>query len=92
MKNENQKNIDWTKKLQKNKRLGVRLDEGELKTILDISKEQNISISGVIRALINVLKIEELYSVKEWIFDASDNRDIEDVITLSKKKGETTNE
>jgi len=91
MKNENQENIDWTKKLQKNKRLGVRLDERELNIVLEIAKEQNISISGVIRALINVLKMEEIADVREWLFNESD-RDIEDVLTLSKKKGETTNE
>jgi len=33
--------------------------------VLEIAKEQNISISGVIRALINVLKMEEIADVRE---------------------------
>ena len=72
------------KKYAKNRALNVRLDDECMNFVNKMAYEQNISVSGTIRGMINIFKSDQLKDVRQWIYDGNDMRSLDEVL-----KGET---
>lgn len=86
--------IDGRKLKQKHqdRLLNVRLPNELLNEVIELAEKENISLSRMVRILLYMGKMDELEAVRNWMYDETDNRDLNDVLTISKGKGETDNE
>lgn len=73
--------------------LNVRLPESLLNEIVELAEKENVSLSRMVRFLLYLGKMDEKEAVREWLYnDESNKRDLEEVLTISKRKGGKNNE